>query len=101
MNNHTQFRRNEVRRQKERRTNQYAFNSPEWVAMMRASFELWPKHDRRETERRAADRRKLERRANRRNHLATRHLRHQQHALSSDILADDEKKMIMDLFRDS
>ena len=101
MDNQTQFRRNEVRRQKERRTNPYAFNSPEWVAMMRASFELWPKHDRRETERRAADRRKLERRANRRNPAATRHLRHQHHSLSSDILADDEKKMIMDLFRDN
>lgn len=101
MDNQTQFRRNEVRRQKERRTNPYAFNSPEWVAMMRASFELWPKHDRRETERRAADRRKLERRANRRNPAATWHLRHQHRSLSSDILADDEKKMIMDLFRDN
>lgn len=100
MNNQTQFRRNEIRRQKERRINQYAFNSPEWVAMMRASFELWPKHDRRETERRTADRRKLERRADRRNPAATQHLRQQHRTFASDILAEDEKKMIMDLFRE-
>lgn len=95
-----QFRRTHARRQNERRANQYTFNSPEWVAMMRANFELWPKQDRRESERRAADRRKLERRAHRRNPAAARHLRHQNSALTNDILADDEKKMIMDLFRE-
>lgn len=100
MDNKIQFRRIHARRQNERRANPYSFNSPEWLAMMRANFELWPKYDRRESERRAADRRQRERRAHRRNPAATRHLRHQNSILAKDILADDEKKMIMDLFRE-
>lgn len=100
MNSRIPFRRNQVRRQHERRANLYPFNSPEWVAMMQASFELWPKQDRREAERRAADRRQLERRATRRNPAAARHLRQHHRSFASDILAEDEKKMIMDLFRE-
>jgi len=64
------------------------------------NYELWPKYDRREMERRTADRRAAERRTQRRNSLAAKHLRQSGRLFSDDILAEDEKKMIMDLFRD-
>lgn len=67
---------------------------------MRESYELWPKHDRREMERRTADRRATERRTQRRNSLAAKHLRRSNRHFAEDILAEDEKKMIMDLFRE-
>lgn len=67
---------------------------------MMENFELWPKYDRREVERRSADRRSAERRTQRRNTLAAKHLRRFQHGFSDEILAEEEKKMIMDLFRD-
>lgn len=66
---------------------------------MMENFELWPKTDRREVERRSADRRSAERRAQRRNTLAVKHLRRYQHSVTDEILAEEEKKMIMDLFR--
>lgn len=67
---------------------------------MKENYELWPKYDRREMERRKADRRATERRTQRRNSLAAKHLRRSNRHFSDDILAEDEKKMIMDLFRD-
>lgn len=95
-----QFRRNFVRRQKERRVNPYAFNSPEWIAMMRESYELWPRVDRRFRERRSSERRHFERRSQRRNPSGAKQLRRDIGIAREDILADDEKQMIMDLFRD-
>lgn len=99
MNTDTHFRRNHSRRQSERRANPFPFNSPEWIAVMKESYELWPKYDRREMERRTADRRAAERRTQRRNSLAAKHLRRSNRFTADDILAEDEKKMIMDLFR--
>lgn len=94
------FRRNHARRQKERRTNPFAFNSPEWIEVMMKNFALWPKHDRREGERRSCERRSLDRRSQRRHAMAARHAHRSQRFLADDILAEDEKKMIMDLFRE-
>ena len=96
----THFRRTYVRRQEERRSNPYAFNSPEWIAVMKENFELWPKTDRRMGERRSSDRRNVERRSSRRSQNATKYLRRPAEPELNDILADEERKMIMDLFRD-
>lgn len=67
---------------------------------MMENYELWPKQERRTLERRTADRRSAERRVQRGNSFAARHLRRSGRPFSEDILAEDEKKMIMDLFRD-
>lgn len=100
MNSKTNYRRNHARRHKERRSNPFEFNSPEWIALMMEQFVLWPKQDRRNSDRRSSDRRAQERRTFSRNAYSSRHIRHPQPSLTADILEEDEKKMIMDLFRD-
>ena len=100
MSPQTHFRRTFIRRQEERRTNPYAFNSPEWIAVMMENFELWPKSDRRSGERRSSDRRNFDRRSNRRHPAAAKYLRRPARPELNDILAEEERKMIMDLFRD-
>lgn len=100
MNTETHFRRTHSRRQSERRVNPFPFNSPEWIAVMMENYQLWPKLDRRESERRTAERRAAERRTQRRNSPAAKLLRRAGRLSADDILAEDEKKMIMDLFRE-
>lgn len=100
MNTETHFRRQHSRRQSERRVNPFPFNSPEWIAVMMENYQLWPKYDRRESERRMADRRAAERRAQRRNSSAAKLLRRSGRLFADEILAEDEKQMIMDLFRE-
>jgi len=100
MSTNSHFRRMFIRRQEERRSNPYAFNSPEWVAVMMENFELWPKTDRRMGERRSSDRRHIERRTKRRNPAAAKYLRRPARSELKDVLAEDERRMIMDLFRD-
>jgi hypothetical protein len=100
MNSETDPRRCSARRHKERRTNPYAFNSPEWIAMMKEQFVLWPKQDRRQGDRRSSDRRKLERRTLVRSPNSTRYARETKLYLTEDILEESEKQMIMELFRD-
>lgn len=86
-----------IRRQKERRSNDLAFNSPEWIAMMQESFVLWPKLDRRKEDRRACERRKLDRRSLLRKEGGDRHF---PVILTADnVLDDEEKRMILDLFK--
>ena len=68
---------------------------------MKEQFVLWPKQDRRNSDRRASDRRAEERRSFRRNAKSFRHIRNPQPSLAANILEEDEKKMIMDLFRDT
>ena len=95
----SRVRRRTVRRQQERRKNNFEFNSPEWIAMMKENYVLWPKYDRRKRERRSSDRRKADRRSIERNTSAASWLR--QPKISADsILDDDEKQMILDLFRE-
>lgn len=67
---------------------------------MMENFELWPKTDRRNGERRASDRRNFDRRSNRRNPSAAKYLRRPVRAELKDVLAEEERKMIMELFRD-
>lgn len=100
MKSQTNFRRSHVRRDKERRSNPFEFNSAEWVAMMKEHYVLWPRQDRRSSDRRSSDRRAEERRTFSRNAYSSRHIRHLQPSLTADILEEDERKMIMDLFRD-
>lgn len=93
-------RRRVVRRQAERRTNPYAFNSAEWIAMMREQYLLWPKFDRRTGDRRQCERRAMDRRASLRS-AATEHAFRRVRLLSADdLLNDDEKQMIRELFAD-
>lgn len=68
--------------------------------MMMQQFVLWPKQDRRNSERRASDRRNEERRSFSRNASSSRHIRHPQVTMTTNVLEEDEKQMIMDLFRD-
>ena len=92
-------RRELVRRQKERRKNDFEFNSPEWIAMIQEHYVLWPKYDRRKQERRSRDRRNSERRSTERNSSAAKYLRQSDFVSSDDILDHNEKRMILDLFR--
>jgi len=90
-----------IRRQQERRANPFAFNSPEWVAMMRQQFLLWPKEERRRLDRRDADRRSLERRAAMRSTARAKKLRLPHLHTIGSILDEEERQMIMDLFREN
>ncbi|MGY6276779.1 hypothetical protein [Methylomonas sp. MgM2] len=92
-------RRKFVRRQNERRKNNFEFNSPEWIAMMQEHYVLWPKYDRRKHERRSRERRKSERRNTERKSATAKYLRQTKFLSSDDILDDAEKRMILDLFR--
>lgn len=92
------IRRRFVRRQNERRTNPHAFNSSEWLTMMRERFVLWPKQDNRQYDRRAADRRNEERRSARRETGYSRALRSYRSYAAENILGEDEKQFIRFLF---
>lgn len=103
MKSQTNFRRSHARRHKERRSNPFEFNSAEWIALMKEHYVLWPKQDRRNSDRRALDRRAEERRSFSRNAYSSRHIRQPQPQplLTASILEEDEKQMILDLFRDA
>lgn len=92
-------RRRKVRRQQERRTNPFAFNSAEWIATVQQQYLLWPKQDRRLDDRRAAERRELDRRAALRN---AKPKFQRNHWFSADtVLNDEEKQMILDLYAET
>ncbi|MBS3964637.1 MAG: hypothetical protein KGZ80_09120 [Methylomonas sp.] len=96
-------RRQHERRQHERRSNPHPFNSAEWLAVIQQQYVLWPKQDRRITERRDADRRHSERRSKARNGSGSLVRRPRVSAdplLADRILDDDEKAMILALFAD-
>lgn len=50
-------RRQTERRAKERRMILHSFGSPEWVSAIQKNYLLWPKHDRRNKDRRCESRR--------------------------------------------
>lgn len=90
-------RRVEARRINCRRVNRYSFGSDKWIRVIKASYLLWPKVDRRQRERRYLSRRDLERRILLRNyHRNARYL-----TLNEKIrrqgLTREEKNMIYDL----
>lgn len=93
------LRRQSNRRIQERRSLDYPFNSPEWLAAIKQQYDMWPKQDRRSSERREADRRSLERRNG---HLAIFSASSPNRYVISvaNILDDEEKAMIAALFSD-
>ncbi len=93
-------RRNAHRRSKERRENPYAFNSPEWIAMMEERYVLWPKVDNRKQDRRSSDRRTNERRTTLRNVALSRSMRRARTHDMNNILGHQEKQFILDLFNE-
>lgn len=98
MNSDISARRRMVRRQQERRTNPFAFNSPEWVAHVKQQYLLWPKYDRRSIDRRASERREIDRRATLRDDSDDALFQRTRWFSSDQILNDDEKQMIQTLF---
>lgn len=89
------LRRQQNRRQQERRNLNLKFNSPEWIEYMQSHFLLWPKMDRRQRERRSSDRRASERRQPKR---ALTQPQPRYSLTTSDLLSDEEKQMIQNLF---
>lgn len=68
--------------------------------MMQEQFLLWPKKNRRKKDRRTSDRRQFDRRAAFRDATLAQKLRRSYPAEIDMVLEDDEKQLIMDLFRD-
>lgn len=95
MNDKPSSRRSGARRQKERRENPFAFNSAEWIAVMKDQYLLWPKRERRMAERRAADRREALRIGR---PLRSSHWLREENSVS--LLNDEEKQMIQALFNE-
>ncbi len=91
-------RRRGVRRQQERRTNPFTFNSTEWIAFVQQQYMLWPKEDRRTLDRRRAERREIDRRAALRNAEREMPFQRTRWFSAEHILNDDEKQMIQALF---
>lgn len=95
-------RRSHERRQHERRVNCHPFNSTEWLAVILEEYALWPKYDRRISDRRDGDRRHMDRREKKRNggSLVRRAHLYANKTRANQVLNDDEKAMILTLFRD-
>lgn len=91
-------RRCHVRRLKERRTITHVFDSPEWIAMMRDSFLLWPKEDRRNSDRREGERRNYDRRTTVKDAAFVMPLHRSHPQTMNAILSRDEQQMIMELY---
>lgn len=97
MNSSHATRRWEMRRKQERRNNPFEFNSKEWIACIQHQYLLWPKQDRRQSDRRLSERREVDRRAQRRNQEQA-HFQRVQVFSSDSILIAEEKQMIQALF---
>jgi hypothetical protein len=88
------------RRAQERRMISYAFNSPEWIAVMSENFMLWPKLDRRKANKAELDRRRLDRRKKLANaRMASTKARVYKPSISSE-LTDDELQYILNVYQD-
>ena len=98
MNSEFSARRRTVRRQQERRTNPYPFNSKEWIAFIQQQYLLWPKYERRVGERRVAERRETDRRAALRKESEEVIFQRTRWFSAETILNDDVKQMIQELF---
>jgi hypothetical protein len=86
-------RRIEERRNHCRREIAYAFGSDDWVRVIKSSYVLWPKTDRRNQERRYLSRRNLERRLRLQTYRRPQHLSLEDH-IERHGLTSDEKNMI-------
>jgi hypothetical protein len=91
-------RRIEERRNHCRREIEYAFGSEKWIQVLKSSYLLWPKIDRREQERRDLSRRNLERRVRLQTYRRPQHRSLQDHIEIHGLTAD-EKNMIEALTR--
>lgn len=98
MKSNDSARRRTIRRQQERRTNPFAFNSAEWVAFVQQEYVLWPKQDRRILDRRNADRREIDRRSGQRDPEQAIPFQRTRWFSADLILNDEEKQMIQSLF---
>ncbi len=89
-------RRKTERRAKERRVISYPFNSPEWIKEIQSAYLLWPKVDRRVSDRRCDPRRQNHRRTNSITDLDSgRPLKK-----GYEILTHEEKKMLNELTKE-
>ncbi len=93
-NSRQRSRRRHDRRLKERRTVDYEFGSPEWIAWVQQENMLWPKQDRRRSDRRVGDRRQRPRPED-----DTGRMRHRLGA--RNLLSDEEKLMLAELMRNN
>ncbi len=98
MNSDFSARRRTARRQHERRTNPFPFNSDEWIAFIQQHYLLWPKQERRMGERRVAERRETDRRAALRKESEDAIFQRTRWFSAESILNDEEKQMIQELF---
>lgn len=84
------------RRVSERRSNPHPFNSEAWIAVVQQHYQMWPKQDRRKQDRRSADRRDGQ---NPRSRIPFKPQAVAEQLFSSrDLLNDDEKQLILQLF---
>lgn len=88
--------RRQLRRQSERRSNPFSFNTEGWIAFMQQHYQMWPKQDRRRHDRRTEDRRNQHDRvppnSSKPLPIAT------QLFATRDLLSNAEKQMILQLF---
>jgi len=90
----SQNRRQSERRHHERRTIQYPYGSPEWIANIQQNYLLWPKQDRRQRDRRCQERRYImnERRTGQ---SGRRLYRKKSIQNLQDLLTEEEKQMLL------
>tara|TARA_R110001606_G_scaffold395664_1_gene568355 strand:- start:37476 stop:37808 length:333 start_codon:yes stop_codon:yes gene_type:complete len=94
-------RRREERRSYYRRVIKHAFGTEKWVQAVRSSYAFWPKQDRRSLERRSLTRRMVERRTRLRkyNHHAALGQQKLRNYRQSQMLTEEERKMLNELSR--
>lgn len=86
-----------ARRQNERRSNPFAFNSEEWIVMVQQQYLMWPKQDRRRDDRRAAERREYTFQPSSQRKQA-RPFQAERFMSSEHLLSNEEKQMILNLY---
>ncbi len=94
-NSRQKTRRKLERRVKERRVNPYEFGSVEWREIIQQQYLLWPKEDRRNSERRSLARRQGNRRIKKNGQVR---MPRQPNSLS-DLLTNEEREMLNELSR--
>ena len=73
------------------------YGTPEWIAYIQKNYLLWPKQDRRRSDRRQQDRRNIS--FERRNRDSQRRLYRSQQKNIQDILTDEEKQLLMQVMQ--
>ena len=82
------------RRVKERRVVPYAFGSDEWVENIKINYYVWPKFERRQSNRRSEDRRAFDRR-----HKQLIERQQTERKSAGTLLTHEELKLIEELYK--